>query len=141
MNPDVFQSVRVTARHHALVGCVVRVVRRKLHRGEAHLVVEVDDGSRQLIAVRNTEFADARSPTPDLRFTPGSLRALVDIIKDHRGRLEDAGGTAEPSPDEPAGVEFTSSSDARSGGEALDRAAEAPTTAPGTGRAVAARHR
>jgi hypothetical protein len=54
MNPRLIESVRVTARHHALSGQLVRVVRRKRHRGEAHLVIEVNDGSRQLIAVRNT---------------------------------------------------------------------------------------
>src|SRR4051812_16148483 len=80
MNPGLLQSVRVTAAHHALVGQVVRVVRRKRHHGEAHLVVEVSDGSRQLIAARSTEAADDRSSTPPLRFTPGSLRALVKVI-------------------------------------------------------------
>ena len=80
MNPRIVQSVCVTARHHALFGQVVQVVQRKRHRGEAYVVVKVKDGSRQLIAVRNTELADALPSTPDLRFTPGSLRALVDVI-------------------------------------------------------------
>ena len=79
MNPGLLQSVRVTAAHHALIGQVVRVVRRKRHRGEAYLVVEVLDGSRQLIAARSTEAADDR-PSTSLRFTPGSLRALVKVI-------------------------------------------------------------
>ena len=128
MNPDVCQSVRVTARHHALAGRLLRVVRHKRHRGEAYLVVEVDDGSRQLVALRNTEFADAGLPTPALRFTPGSLRALVDIVNGHRARFE--GGAGRTSPDEPAGLGFASSSDTRAGGEAFDRAAEAATAAP-----------
>ncbi len=80
-NSGVLQSVRVTATHHALAGEVVRGVRHKRHRGEAYLVDEVSDGSRQLIAVRNTELASARPSTTQLRFTPGSLRALLDVIR------------------------------------------------------------
>lgn len=125
MNPGVLQSVRVTARHHALAGQVVRVVRRKRHRGEAYVVVEVNDGSRQLIAARNTELADARSPRPYLCFTPGSLRALVDVISDCRGRMERAGGDSNASSDRPAGVDIVPAGNAPAGREILDRAAEA----------------
>jgi hypothetical protein len=125
MNPRLIESVRVTAQHHALFGQLVRVVRRKRHRGEAHLVVEVNDGSRQLIAVRNTELADARPSTPDLCFTPGSLCALVDMIDDYR-RLERSRGHANASANPPAGVDVVSPRHAPAGGKALDRAAQAP---------------
>lgn len=69
-------------------------MRRKRHRGEAYVVGEVEDGSRHLIAVRNTELADGRSSSPDLRFTPGSLHALVDVIGDCRERTKRKGGDA-----------------------------------------------
>src|SRR6201996_3672925 len=125
-NPGLVESVRVTARHHALSGQVVRVVRHKRHRGEAHLIVEVSDGSRQLIAVRNTELADAQSSTPDLCFTPGSLRALVDMINEYRRRLERGGGDANASPSPSSGVDIVPSGDAPTGREAPDRVAQAP---------------
>jgi hypothetical protein len=126
MNPGLIESVRVTAQHHALSGQIVRVARRKRHRGEAHLIVEVSDGSRQLIAVRNTELADARSSTPDLCFTPGSLRALVDMINEYRCRLERGGGDANAFPTPSSGVDLVPSRDAPTGREALDRASQAP---------------
>ena len=125
MNPGVLQSVRITARHHALAGQVVRVVRRKRHRGEAYVVVEVNDGSRQLIAVRNTELADVRSSTPGLCFTPGALRALVDVIRDCRGRVERAGGAANASSERPSGVDIVPTGDTPADRETLDRVAEA----------------
>ena len=125
MNLGVLQSVRITARHHALAGQVVGVVRRKRHRGEAYVVVEVNDGSRQLVAVRNTELADARSSAAGLRFTPGSLRALVDVISDCRNRVERAGGDANASSDRPSGVDIVPARNAPAGRETLDRAAEA----------------
>ena len=130
MNPRVVQSVCITARHHALFGQVVQVVRRKRHRGEAHVVVKVKDGSRQLIAVRNTELADALPSTPDLRFTPGSLRALVDLIKDCRTRSDRDNADAVTSCGEASSLEVASAGDAASGREALDRTAE-PSAAPG----------
>jgi hypothetical protein len=102
------------------------VVRRKRHRGEAHLIVEVSDGSRQLIAVRNTELADARSSTPDLCFTPGSLRALVDMINACRCRLERGGDDPNAFPTPSSGVGIIASGDAPPSGEALDRVAQAP---------------
>jgi hypothetical protein len=135
MNPGVLQSVRITARHHPLTGQVVRVVRRKRHRGEAYVIVEINDGSRQLIAVRNTELADGRSPTPGLRFTPGSLRELVNVINDCRTRVERDGGDAQASSsDRTSGVGFVPAGDARAGRKALDRAAEASAGHPRAGR-------
>lgn len=125
VNPCHLQSVRITAQHHALAGQVVRVVRRKRHRGEAYVVVEVKDGSRQLIAVRNTELADAQLSTPDLRFTPGSLRALVDVINDCRGRAERAGGEASASSKRLSGVGLVPAGGAPAGRGTLDRAAGA----------------
>ena len=132
MNPGLLQSVRITARHHALSGQVVRVVRRKRHRGEAYVVVEVEDGSRQLIAVRNTELADALPSAPDLRFTPGSLRALLDVIEDRRGRAERENGTAAASADAqsgggPADLGIAPTGHAATGRAALDRTGEAST--------------
>ena len=129
MNPRVLQSVRVTARHHALAGQVVRVVRHKRHRGEAYVVVEVEDGSRQLIAARNTELADEQSSAPGLRFTPGSLRALLDVIDDLRRRLERADGTASAPADQPAAVDAVLAGDAAAGGAAVDGAARTPASA------------
>ncbi len=126
MNPGLLERVRVTAGHHALAGQVVRVVRRKRHRGEAYVVVEVEDGSRQLVAVRNTELADARSPTSDLRFTPGSLRALVDMIDDCRRRAERENGDAAASLARPRGVELASAGDMPASRDALDRTAATP---------------
>ena len=124
MNPGVLESVRVTAGHHALAGQVVRVVRRKRHRGEAYVVVEVEDGSRQLIAVRNTELADGRSSSPDLRFTPGSLRALVDVIGDCRERAQREGVYA-TLPDQPSGLGIAAARQMPAGRDAMDRAAAA----------------
>ena|SRR3978361_1609462 len=129
MNPRVVQSVCVTARHHALFGQVVQVVQRKRHRGEAYVVVKVKDGSRQLIAVRNTELADALPSTPDLRFTPGSLRALVDVIEDCRARLNHENADAVASSRQASNLEIASAGDAAEGREALDRTAE-PSAAP-----------
>jgi hypothetical protein len=133
MNLRVLQSVRVTARHHALAGQMVRVVRRKRHRGEAHVVVEVNDGSRQLVAVRNTELADAPSPIPDLRFTPGSLRALVDVISECRDRTERANGDGNASSDRPAGLDVVPRRDAPATRQALGRTAEASVVPPRRG--------
>lgn len=141
MNPGVLQSVRITARHHPLTGQVVRVVRRKRHRGEAYVIVEINDGSRQLIAVRNTELADGRSPTPGLRFTPGSLRELVNVINDCRTRVERDGGDAQASSDRTSGVGFVPAGDARAGREALDRAAQASAGHRRAGRARATSRR
>lgn len=135
MNLGVLQSVRVTARHHALFGEVVRVVRRKRHRGEAYVVVEVDDGSRQLVAVRNTELADAPLSTSNLRFTPGCLRGLVDVISDCRDRLERAGGDANASSVQSGRVEVVPARDALASREPLDRVAGTPATTRLPGRA------
>lgn len=126
MNPGVLESVRVTASHHALAGHVVRVVRRKRHRGEAYVVVEVQDGSRQLIAVRNTELADGRSSSPDLRFTPGSLRALVDVIGDCRERAQGKDVDAAALPDQLPSVGIAAARHMPAGRDALDRAAATP---------------
>jgi hypothetical protein len=131
MNPGVLESVRVTAGHHALVGQVVRVVRRKRHRGEAYVVVEVQDGSRQLIAVRNTELADGRSSSPNLRFTPGSLRALVDVIGDCRERAQREGVDAAALPGQPAGVGIAPARQMPAGRDAVDRTAAAPVASGG----------
>lgn len=120
MNPRVVQSVRITARHHALAGQVVRVVRHKRHRGEAYVVVEVADGSRQLVAERNTELADERSSAPSLRFTPGSLRALLDVIDDLRRRPERADGVATAPAEQPAALASVLAGDASAGGAAVD---------------------
>ena len=123
VNPGVLGSVRVTAGHHALVG---QVVRRKRHRGEAYVVVEVKDGSRQLIAVRNTELADGRSSSPDLRFTPGSLRALVNVIGDCRERTQREGADAAALPEQPPGVGIAAARHMPAGRDVADRAAAAP---------------
>ena len=130
MNPGVLESVRVTAGHHALAGQVVRIVRRKRHRGEGYVVVEVQDGSRQLIAVRNTELADVH-PSPDLRFTPGSLRALVDMIADCRGRAEHQGSAAITLPDQSSGVGVPPAGDMPAARNAMDRVAPAPAASGG----------
>jgi hypothetical protein len=135
VNPRVLQSVRVTARHHALAGQVVRVVRHKRHGGEAYVVVEVEDGSRQLVAARNTELADGQSPAPGLRFTPGSLRALLDVIDDLRRRLERADGTANAPADQPAAVDAVLAADAAAGGAAVDGIARTPASPTRHGRA------
>jgi hypothetical protein len=127
MNLRVLESVRVTAGHHALAGQVVRVVRRKRHRGEAYVVVEVQDGSRQLIAVRNTELADGHSSLPDHRFTLGSLRALVDMIDDCHRRAEHEGGDAVARPDQPPGVGISSTRCVPASRKALDGTATAPS--------------
>jgi hypothetical protein len=134
VNPGVIECVRVTAGHHALAGQVVRVVRRKRHRGEAYVVVEVKDGSRQLVAVRNTELADGRSPSPDLRFTPGSLRALVAVISDCRERAQREDADASAPPDQPSGVDVASAGRLPAGRGALDRAVAAPTASDQRGR-------
>ena len=131
MNPGALESVRVTASHHALAGQVVRVVRRKRHRGEAYVVVEVQDGSRQLIALRNTELADARSSSPDLRFTPGSLRALVDVIGDCRERARRESVDAAALPDQSPGVGIASARHLPAGRDAVGRVIAAPV-APGS---------
>jgi hypothetical protein len=114
---------------------VVRVVRHKRHGGEAYVVVEVEDGSRQLVAARNTELADGQSPAPGLRFTPGSLRALLDVIDDLRRRLERADGTANAPADQPAAVDAVLAADAAAGGAALDGIARTPASPTRHGRA------
>ena len=126
LNPGILESVRVTAGYHALARQVVRVVRRKRHRGEAYVVVEVQDGSRQLVAVRNTELADGRSSSPDLHFTPGSLRALVEVTRDHRKRAQQDGADAVASPEQPSGLGVTSAGDVPAGLGTLDGTAAAP---------------
>jgi len=102
-----------------------RVVRGKRHRGEAYVVVAVEDGSRQLIAVRNTELADARLSPFDLCFTPGSLRALVDVINDCRGRAEREGDDASASSKRPSSVGIVPAGGTPASRDALDRAAAA----------------
>ena len=129
ISPGVLESVRVTAGHHVMAGRVVRVVQRKRHRGEAYVVVEVEDGSRQLIAVRNTELADGRSSSPDLRFMPGSLRALVDVIGDCRERAQRVDVDTTAPPDQPPGMGLAPARHMPAGRDAVDRAAAAPAAA------------
>jgi len=125
----------VTARHHALAGQVVRVVRHKRHRGEACVVVEVPDGSRQLIAIRNTELGDEQSLAPSLRFTPGSLRALLDVIDDLRRLVERADGTANTPESQPAAVDAVRAGDAAAGGAGVGGIARTPASPTRDGRA------
>jgi IstB-like ATP binding protein len=75
-------------------------------------------------AVRNTELADAQSSTPDLCFTPVSLRALVEMINEYRCRLERGGGDANASPT-PSSVDIVPARDAPTGRKALYRTAQA----------------
>jgi hypothetical protein len=98
------------------------------------VVVAVEDGSRQLIAVRNTELADEQLPASGLRFTPGSLRALEEVVGECRRRVERAGGTADAPSDRPAGVGPVHAGGTAAGRAALDGAAEASTAAVRHGR-------
>jgi hypothetical protein len=121
------QWVRITAMHHPLVGQVLRLVRR-LHRDSGiDLVVEGTDGRRQLIPLAWTEVARVEVPTmPSLLFSPGSLRALVRLVRSHR--------TATPAEvrhanrPEPDALEHVSAGDPRPHDRSVDRSA-APTAA------------
>jgi hypothetical protein len=126
-NPGHLQSVLVTAAHHALAGQVVKVVRCKRYRDEPHLVVELPDGSRQLIATRNTELADARSSLPGLRFTPGSLRALAEVIRELQHRANRSTTDVVACAEESSAVDIVFAGGTAAGREGLDGTAATST--------------
>jgi hypothetical protein len=122
------ERVRVTAPHHPLAGQLVRVVRRKRYDGAAHLVIEGSDGGRQLLPARHAEPAGTipSAAAKPLRFTPGALRALADLVHGLRGAPSPALEARHVLPPRPAAapaVEHLPARDAPAVGRALERAA------------------
>jgi hypothetical protein len=76
------QRIRVTACHHPLVDQVLNVIQKKFSDGEFYFIVELPTGHRQLLAQRHTEAVTFTEfpPSPSLRFSPGSLRALARMV-------------------------------------------------------------
>jgi hypothetical protein len=120
--------VRVTAAHHPLAGQTLTVVRRTRYAGEPQLVVERADGGRQLLPTRCVALGSAEPSTtsPALIFTPGSLRALADLVSSLAGAPRQTPEGCHASPPRPAA--------------AMDelRSADAPTTDRPLGRPAAA---
>src|SRR4051812_19677017 len=128
LDPGHVERVRITAPHHPLAGRLVRVVRRKRYEGTAHLVIEGPDGGRQLLPARHAEPADTvpTAAAEPLRFTPGALRALAELVHGLRGAPSPApqarhvlplGSAAAPA------VEHLPTRDAPAVGCALERSA------------------
>lgn len=72
---------------HPDCGQVVRVDRKARKRGdETYLRIELPDGRRERIAQSWTEnLTSGGSAVPTLLFSPGSLRALVRMVREHGG--------------------------------------------------------
>src|SRR4051794_40160339 len=124
--------VSITAPHHPLLGQLVRVVRR-LHRDDgAELVIEGSDGTRQLIPQAWTEAARPETPVvPSLRFTPGSLRAVVRLVRAYRSQSPAEVRYADrPDPD---AVGHLPGGDPRSDDRLVDRSAASPAAGPDPG--------
>jgi hypothetical protein len=117
--------VRVTARHHPLLGRVARVVRRRRRDDGVDLVVEATGGQRQLIPLAWTGAAHVEDPAmPALRFTPGSLRALIRLTQAYRtSMLAEARHASRPDPD---AVEHPAAGGAESNDCAVGRADPPP---------------
>jgi hypothetical protein len=78
---------RIVAWHHPLVLQAVRLIRLAEKDGEDEAVVELPDGRRERIPLAWTDLSkDGGSTMPPLRFSPGSLRALVRLVRAH-GRV------------------------------------------------------
>ena len=144
--PRHVERVRISAVHHPLFGQLVTVVRCMRDGGELHLVIESLDGGRQLLPARHAEPAGAAPPVvaaSALVFTPGSLRALADLVATLRRAPSLApearhAPRSKPAPPAIAAVERLPARDAPAPRPALGR----PAAAPAAGRAgVGARAR
>src|SRR3954468_4801946 len=132
---DHVQRIRVIAAHHPLSGQVVTVVRQKRQGDEVYLVIEGPDQGRQLLPARYAAAVAAIPPTATARlmFTPGSLRALAELVATLRGApspVPEVCHAPQPAPAVPdhAALGRLSARDAPAPGRTLDRSAAA--TAP-----------
>jgi hypothetical protein len=92
------------------------------------LVVEGEDGQRQMMPLGWTEAAHVEEPImPVLRLTPGSLRALVRLVKACRTSLPAEARHANPDPDV---VEHSAAGGPEAHGRAVERSASAPADGP-----------
>ena len=118
----------MNAPHHPWLGRVVRVVRRLRRDDGVDLVVEGEDGQRQMMPLGWTEAAHVEEPImPVLRLTPGSLRALVRLVKACRTSLPAEARHANPDPDV---VEHSAAGGPEAHGRAVERSASAPADGP-----------
>jgi hypothetical protein len=128
LDPGHVERVQITAPYHPLAGRLVRVVRRKRYVGTAHLVIEGPDGGRQLLPARHAEPAGTvpAAAAKPLRFTPGALRALAELVHGLRGApspAPEARHVLPPGPAAAPAVEHLPARDAPAVGRALERAA------------------
>ena len=122
------QWIRVTAPHHPWLGRVVRVIRRLRRDAGTDLVVEGEDGHRQMMPLAWTEAARVEEPVmPVLRFTPGSLRALVRLVDACRTSPRAEARHANPDPDP---VEHSAARGPEADGCAVERPAATPADGP-----------
>ena len=100
---------------------------RRLRRAEGiDLLVEGEDGQRLMIPLAWTEAARAEEPVmPALRFTPGSLPALVRLVDACR-----AIPPAEARHANPDRVEQSAAGGTEADGLAVERSAAAPVDRP-----------
>lgn len=118
----------MTAPHHPWLGRVVRAVRRLRRDGGTALVVEGEDGRRQMMPLAWTEAARVEEPVmPVLRFTPGSLRALVRLVEACRTSPPTEARHANPDPDP---LEPSAAGGPEAHGCAVERSAAAPADGP-----------
>ena len=119
---------RSTGTRNPLAGQTLTVVRRTRYAGEPQLVIERVDGGRQLLPMRCVapESTEPSTTSPALIFTPGSLRALADLVSSLAGALRQTPEGCHASPPRPAA--------------AMDelRSGDAPTTDRPLGRPAAA---
>jgi hypothetical protein len=121
--------VSITAPHHPLLGQLVRVVRRLRRDDGIELVIEGTEGNRQLIPLAWTEVVRPETPAvPSLRFTPGSLRAVVRLVRAYRSQSPAEVRYADrPDPDT---VDHVPGGDPRSDDRLMDRSAASPAAGP-----------
>lgn len=94
-------------------------------KGEAHLVIQAPNGHHQLIPLRCTEAAPAPAAVmpSGLRFTPGSLRALVGMVHSLRSRYAPEVRHASTSP-----VEYLPARNSSTPDSVVERPARAATS-------------
>lgn len=118
----------MTAPHHPWLGRVVRVMRRLRRDEGTDLLVEGEDGQRREIPLAWTEAAGAEEPVmAALRFTPGSLRALVRLVNARRATPPAEAPHANPDPD---AMEHSATGGPEADGGVVERSATAPADGP-----------
>jgi hypothetical protein len=134
LHPRDVQRIRITASHHPLCGQSLRVIRHIQGAAEHQFVVELPNGHTQLVPIRWTEAA----PTPMLsaddpvRFSPGSLRALVRMVA-HLQTRQQPEATDDRDPN-PRALDHFQPLAAPTNGVPVDRTAASPASGPAVAR-------